>query len=139
MEDKPIPLDYIMNLPKHLINNKLDKAAQVNAWRMENILKNVVVRRITEIRTILDKPTMKQKIAEYLNQNALKDERGRIRIKEQVIRIYEQKNFEKMEENDPNFNKIISHIERLLKMTTAQTLAIDSLERKIMHLSKRNI
>ena len=39
-------------------------------WRMENILKNVVVRRLTEIRTILDKPTMKQKIAEYLDQKA---------------------------------------------------------------------
>jgi hypothetical protein len=31
------------------------------------------------------------------------------------------------------------HIERLLKITTAQTLAIDSLEKKIMNLSKRNI
>ena len=31
------------------------------------------------------------------------------------------------------------HIERLLKITTAQTLAIDSLEKKIMSLSKRNI
>ena len=73
MEDKQIPLDYIMNLPSHLINNKLDLASQEKqktAWRMENILKNVVVRRLTEIRTILDKPTMKQKIAEYLNLSA---------------------------------------------------------------------
>ena len=29
------------------------------------------------------------------------------------------------------------HIHRLLKMTTAQTLAIDSLERKIYNLSKK--
>ena len=34
---------------------------------------------------------------------------------------------------------IIIHIERVLKITTAQTLAINSLEEKIMLLSKRNI
>lgn len=55
------------------------------------------------------------------------------------MRIYEHKTFENFEEKDPNFNKIIVHIERLLKITTAQTLAIDSLERKIMNLSKRNL
>ena len=48
------------------------------------------------------------------------------------MRIYEHKTFENFEEKDPNFNKIIVHIERLLKITTAQTLAIDSLERKII-------
>ena len=55
-----------------------------------------------------------------------------------MLNIYEQKTFQKFEENDPNFNKIIVHINRVLKITTAQTLAIDSLERKIMNLSKRN-
>ena len=78
-------------------------------------------------------------IAEYMNKKSLKDERARVRIKEQVLRLYEQKTFANFEEKDPNFNKIIMHIERLLKITTAQTLAIDSLEKKIMNLSKRNI
>jgi len=32
----------------------------------------------------------------------------------------------------------VVHIERILKITTAQTLAIDSLERKIINLSKRS-
>jgi len=53
------------------------------------------------------------------------------------LQIYEDKSFAQFEENDPNFNKVIVHIERVLKITTAQTLAIDSLERKIMSLSKR--
>lgn len=78
-------------------------------------------------------------VAEYLQKKGEKDERARIRIKEQVLQIYEQKTFEQFEENDPNFNKIIIHIERVLKITTAQTLAIDSLERKITNLSKRNL
>ena len=55
-----------------------------------------------------------------------------------MLQIYEEKTFQQFEENDPNFNKIIVHIERVLKITTAQILAIDSLERKIMNLSKRN-
>ena len=55
-----------------------------------------------------------------------------------MLQIYEQKTFEQFEENDPKFKKIIVHIERVLKITTAQTLAIDSLERKITNLSKRN-
>jgi len=41
-------------------------------------------------------------------------------------------------EKDHYFNKIVVHIERILKITTAQTLAIDSLERKIINLSKRS-
>jgi hypothetical protein len=60
-----------------------------------------------------------------------------MRIKQEVLNIYESKTFEKIEDNDPNFNKIIVHIERILKITTAQTLAIDSLERKITSLSNK--
>ena len=80
---------------------------------------------------------MKDWIDEYFKQRGEKDERSRVRIKDQVLQIYEAKSFQQFEENDPNFNKVIVHIERLLKITTAQTLAIDSLERKVMSLSKR--
>ena len=58
-------------------------------------------------------------IVEYMQKKSEKDERARIRIKEQVLQIYEQKTFEQFKENDPNFNKIIVHIERVLKITTA--------------------
>ena len=54
-----------------------------------------------------------------------------------MLDIFENKTYKHIEDNDPNFNKIIVHIERVLKITTAQTLAIDSLERKITGLSKR--
>ena len=81
---------------------------------------------------------MKDWIDEYLKQRGEKDERSRVRIKDQVLQIYEAKSFKQFEEKDPNFNRIIVHIERVLKITTAQTLGIDSLERKIMGLSKRH-
>ena len=139
MREKPFPLDYIMELPKHL----KEKTKHMNDFskrlELENRLKNIVIRMMVDIRAAKAKPSLKDMINQYLKKKAEKDERARIRIKEQVLEIYEQKNFEQIEENDPNFNKIIVHIERVLKITTAQTLAIDSLERKIAALSKRKI
>jgi hypothetical protein len=81
-DDKPFPLDYIMNLPNHLKNDKLDPEVQARAWKLENTLKNVVIRRLTLIRKIKEKPSLKDMIAEYMNKKSLKDERARVRIKE---------------------------------------------------------
>lgn len=138
IQNKPFPLDYIMALPRHLKKNQQHSDDFEKAQRLENILKNVVIRRLTEIRALKSKPSLKDMISEYMKKKNEKDERARVRIKEQVLQIYEQKTFEQFTEQDPNFNKIIVHIERVLKITTAQTLAIDSLERKITNLSKRN-
>ena len=139
IQNKPFPLDYIMKLPRHLQKRKdIDTKTYARSLLLENVLKNLVIRRLTDIRKEKAKPSLKDLIGAYLKKKGEKDERSRIRIKEQVLQIYEQKTFEQFEENDPNFNKIIVHIERILKITTAQTLAIDSLERKITNLSKRN-
>lgn len=118
LQDKPFPLDYIMTVPKHLKNNK-NPEEQAQVWRLENVLKNIVIRRLTEIRAIKAKPSLRDMIQSYMNKKSEKDERARVRIKEQVLQIYEHKTFQKFEENDPNFNKIIVHIERVLKITTA--------------------
>lgn len=139
MKEKPFPLDYIMELPKHLRDKTRHMMDFSKRLELENRLKNIVIRMLVDIRAKKAKPSLKDMINQYLKKKAEKDERARIRIKEQVLEIYEQKNFEQIEENDPNFNKIIVHIERVLKITTAQTLAIDSLERKIAALSKRKI
>ena len=96
------------------------------------------MRRIQEVRAVKGRPSLKVMITAYMKRQNEKDERARIRIKEKVLQMYEQENFSKFEEDDPNYNKIIVHIERILKITTAQILAIDSLERKIANLSKRN-
>jgi hypothetical protein len=138
LSQKTFPLDYIMKLPGHLRDPSVDLEARARAFRLENILKNIVVQRLTDIRELKAKPSLKDMINDYLKRKADKDERARVRIKQQVLQIYEEKTYEQFEEKDPNFNKIIIHIERLLKITTAQTLAIDSLERKIMNLSKKN-
>jgi hypothetical protein len=55
------------------------------------------------------------------------------------MQIYEKEAFKRFTEEDQhNFNRTIVSIERILKIITVQTLTIDSLERKIFNLSKRN-
>lgn len=104
------------------------------------MVKNIVIRMLDGIRAEKAKPSLKDLVSQQMQKKHEKDERARIRIKEQVLEIYEDRNGQQYaEENDPNFTKIIVHIERVLKITTAQTLAIDSLERKIAALSKRKI
>lgn len=88
-DDITFPLDYIMTMPKHLKNPLLSEPVQIRAWKLENILKNVVVRRLTEIRKVKNKPTMKEMIDAFLYKRNSKDERGVIRIKDQAIRLYE--------------------------------------------------
>ena len=61
----------------------MEQTAQ--AWRLENILKNVVIRRLTEIRALKAKPSLKDMISEYMEKKREKDERARVRIKEQVL------------------------------------------------------
>lgn len=91
---KPFPLDYIMNLPKHLRRKDMADADTLRAWKLENVLKNVVIRRLTEIRAIKAKPSLRDMIMVYLDKKLEKEERQRVRIKEQVLNIYEQKTFQ---------------------------------------------
>lgn len=51
--------------------------------------------------------------------------------------MYEIQAAEVLEENDLWYNRVIANIDRLLKILTAQTTAIDSLERKILSLTKK--
>lgn len=57
-------------------------------------MKNVVMRILSEIQKQKAKPSLKDLIQDYLQKKAEKDERARIRIKEQVLKIYEKKTFE---------------------------------------------
>jgi hypothetical protein len=79
-----------MNLPRHLISQDGDPTEQQRAWRLENILKNVCIRRLTEIRVLKAKPSLKDMINDYMAKKGAKDQRQRLRIKEQVLQIYEQ-------------------------------------------------
>jgi hypothetical protein len=122
LNDKSIPLDYIMTLPKHLKGkDKEDDDRKVHAYRLENQFKNVAIRRLEQIRTTKAKKTVKDSVSDYLKKLEEKNQRGRIRIKEQVLQIYEEKAMTQFDEKDPMFNKIIVHIQRVIKIMKAQT------------------
>lgn len=90
-KNKHLILDYKMNLPKHL--RKPNQELQFKGLLMENTLKNIVMQKLSEIRAIRDKPSLKDMINDYIKKQQRKDERAAVRIKEQVLQIYEQKTF----------------------------------------------
>jgi hypothetical protein len=119
MEEKAVPLDYKMNVPTHIEENALkDKftfavkdgkldysrlndneikhhlAKYRHFLTLENKFKNVVLRKLTEIRVEKSKPSFKSMIQTYLIKQREKDERARQRVKEQVLGIYEKKTFD---------------------------------------------
>lgn len=89
MREKPFPLDYIMELPKHLKDKYKHMQDFSKRLELENKLKNIVIRMMVDIRAKKAKPSLKDMINQYLKKKAEKDERARIRIKEQVLEIYE--------------------------------------------------
>lgn len=82
MREKPFPLDYIMELPKHLKDKYRHMIDFSKRLELENKLKNIVIRMMVEIRAKKAKPSLKDMINQYLKKKAEKDERARIRIKE---------------------------------------------------------
>jgi hypothetical protein len=88
-----------MTLPKHLTveekkrgekvemvqMSQVKRERLVSAYRLENQFKNVAIRRLEEIRNIKSKPSLKDMISDYLKKQEEKNQRGRIRIKEQVL------------------------------------------------------
>lgn len=54
------------------------------------------------------------------------------------MHLYEKEYEKQFQEKDPYFNKVIIHLERVHKLTTAQTLGLDCLEKRITNISKKN-
>ena len=107
------------------------------AWKMELILKNVVMRRIVENRIEKAKPGLKDMIMASLKQKYEKDEKIREKMKVKVMELYEEQVSNKMNDKDLWYNRVIVNVDRILKILAAQTTAIDSVERKINGLSQR--
>jgi polyhydroxyalkanoate synthesis regulator phasin len=95
------------------------------------------MRRLGEIRALKSKPSLKDMIMESLKKKNQKDEKVRQQIKKKVLEMYEVQAAAVLEDDDIWYNRIIANIDRLLKILTAQTTAIDSLERKINNLTRK--
>lgn len=137
-EKRQFPLDFVINLPKLMKGKKLiTKAEQTKVMQIRVIFKNVVMQRIGEVRQAKQRLSLKDMIMESLKKKNQKDEKIRIQIKKKVLEMYELQAANVLEDNDVWFNRIIANVDRLLKILTAQTTAIDSLERKLNALTRK--
>ena len=132
MDGRSIPLDYIMNLPKEIRNLKLSKDKQVQTWKLANINKNIVMRRIIEIKREKAKPGLKEAIQLTIRRKQEQDEKLRRRLKKKVMAMYEKEISQNLNVEDQQFTKIILQIDRLHKILAAQSSQIVQLEKKIL-------
>ena len=130
-EKKSYPLDYIMNLPEKYFENA--GPGKHEAILRENIFKNVVMRRIYEIREMKATPKLLQK----LETKNISDWKARILIKKKIRELKEKETAEQFQDDvSTKFNRLITNLERTLKVLTAENVALNSVETKLMELSK---
>jgi hypothetical protein len=84
---KTFPLDYIMDLPNDLRDEK-DPAKQEGIWRRENIFKNVIMRRIDEIRQVKKKPKFTDLLKQMKGRD-LTDPKNKADFKKKVLALYD--------------------------------------------------
>lgn len=102
------------------------------AFRLENSLKNVVIQRLNEIREVKNQKSIKESVEVVIKQNAEKDRKTRVKIKKKLLKDYEDKlAFKTGEDNDILYNRCMIIFDRLMKVLTAHSQAVDSLERKV--------
>jgi len=60
------------------------------AFRLENLLKNVAIRRLTEIKAVKSQKTIKESVELVIQQNADREAKSRIKLKKKILRDYEE-------------------------------------------------
>jgi len=132
-EEKSYPLDYIMNLPDRYYEQAGE--GRHEAGLRENIFKNVVMRRLYEIRELKAKPKLKDMLLQQLNTNNISDWKAKIEIKRKIRKMWEKNTSKQFDEDiSKKFNRIITNLERTLKVLTAENLALNSVEEKLKDL-----
>lgn len=132
-EKKSYPLDYIMNLPEKSFGNA--QSEKYEEYNRENIFKNVVMRRLKEIRELKAQP----KLLQQLETKNISDWKARVEIKRKIRELKERQTADQFEDEvTDRFKKVVTNLERTLKVLTAQNVALNNVETKLIELSKEN-
>ena len=75
-------------------------------------------------------------IMNHMQKKQEKDRKNRDKIKNKVQDMYERMMQDAEEEDDTKFNRIASHLDRLLRIMRVQSNSIDSVERRMEQLAK---
>lgn len=112
------------------------------AFSLENKLKNVAIRQIVAIREIKEKRSLKEAVKQILARQREADAKKRRKLKKKLTREYEDnaaktalKSEKPDEKDDGLFNRVIVGMDRLLKVLTSHSAAVDSLEKKLNEIS----
>jgi CRP-like cAMP-binding protein len=135
-EKKSYPLDYILNLPDKYF--EMAGPGRHETIKLENVFKNVVMRRLYEIRELKAKPKLKDLLLQQLNTKNISDWKARIEIKKKIREMTEKKTAEQFEEEiSIKFTRLITNLERTLKIITTENITLNSVETKLLEMSNR--
>jgi hypothetical protein len=137
---------------------------QRKAFLLENNLKNFVIRMLDEIREKKQNKSIKESVEALMSKQYEKEQKVRTKIRKMILRKYEEEAaadgkedpenpvnqnehdqaIEEQEANDvpgydPLYNRVDMNLDRLLKMMTGHSQAVDSIERKLEVLSSKRV
>ena len=99
-----------MNLPKEYREVK-DNYKQEGIWRRENIFKNVIMRRIIEIRMIKKKPKLND-LLKMMKGRDLSDPKVKADFKRKILALYDEDHHGPPEE-DAKYDKLMANFDRV--------------------------
>jgi len=133
------PLDYIMNLPSEM-RDEQDPKKQEGIWMRENIFKNVIMRRVIEIRQQKMKPKLGDILKLFrgsLKGKSVKDDpKAKEELRNKLIALYDDSQADH-QEDDVKYNRLMSNFDRIQKVLSAQQITLDHLVKKVTQLHKR--
>jgi hypothetical protein len=101
------------------------------------------MRQLEKIKKIKDKKSIKESVELILQNTKEKELRSRTKLRKLIQRQYELKaanDFdEEAKEKDALFKRVEINMDRLLKILTGHSQAVDSLELKLREISARRI
>ena len=114
--------DQVMFSRETITDKDVTKHMQ-RAFDLENMLKNVTIRQIVKIREVKDKRTLKEAVEKIQAQRREEEMKKRNKIKKKFTR--ENEDMAAKEDKDPQYARIMVHLDRLLKILTTHSSAVD--------------
>jgi hypothetical protein len=102
----------------------------------EDVRKYIVIRQIVKIREERNKQTIKEAVDAILLKNMAEKSKRSKKVEKYVKREFEFKAAQAMKDEDILYNRVIVNMQRLLKVLTGHSSAIDSLERKLREIQQ---
>jgi hypothetical protein len=99
-----------MDLPRQMREIK-DPVKQEGVWRRENIFKNVIMRRINEIRLVKKKPKFSDMLKSMKGKD-LSDPKVKADFKKRMLALYDDE-VEEAPEQDMKYEKLMSSFDRI--------------------------